>query len=436
MGALKDAGSSALGALKSGGASALRGVGGLANDGAAALNGGLGGNIGGAISDIGNGIGGALGLQESKKLMLEHEDSMCELAMHHAVEYRKAHKMGNLKHCEHHKTNVEECGGKLWHDGTGEVFFSHHGHKSGVPEIVKEYTIGGDHNVEGLGKLGSQLAGGYYGGQLGGMAGDVLGGAVGFPGAGHLIGQIGGGIAGGGLAGHAFDKANKAHFNIEEETEDDTTEGKKMSPKDKKLAAKYPPKDKITRGDIITAAKEKKKTTEQYDRMLKESIRFYLREGEEGKAEVIMAVKDMVDKFTGWSEDIAQMQANTAMEMADSIRDELGSEVSAQFTQAAGPALDSAFQAVKAAREALNGIVGIITGEGGGAMGGMPGAAPIGGAPGGMPGAAPMGGAPGGMPPLDTGADDEEEEAPSAAGRAKRESVDRTRRIARLLVGR
>jgi hypothetical protein len=33
-------------------------------------------------------------------------------------------------------------------------------------------------------------------------------------------------------------------------------EAKKMTKKEKELAAKYPPKDKITRGDIITAAKE------------------------------------------------------------------------------------------------------------------------------------------------------------------------------------
>jgi hypothetical protein len=30
-----------------------------------------------------------------------------------------------------------------------------------------------------------------------------------------------------------------------------------MTPKEKELAAKYPPEDKITRGDVITAAKEK-----------------------------------------------------------------------------------------------------------------------------------------------------------------------------------
>jgi hypothetical protein len=396
----------------------------------------------GMMYTIGDALQGAgsMGIAAGNALM-ESDTSMCELAMHHAVEYRKNHKMGNLKHCGHHKDNVENCGGKIWHDGTGEVFFSHHGHKNGVPELVKEYTIGGDHNIEGLAKIGAGIGGGYYGSQLGGMAGDMAATALGFPvaGAGRMIGSLGGALAGGGLANHAFDKANKAHFNIEEEVEDDedTMEGKKMSPKDKKLAAKYPPKDKITRGDVITAAKEKKKTSEQVDRMLKESIRFYLREGEEGKAEVIMAVKDMVDKFTGWSEDIAQMQANTAMEMADSIRDEQGRQVSAQITQVATPALDAAFQAVKAAREALNSMVGVITGEGQapGSMGGMPGA-PMGGmsAPGGMPGA-PMGGgmpAPGSAPPLAPEGEEEE----NTTGRAKRESVERSLRIAKLLVGR
>ena len=32
-----------------------------------------------------------------------------------------------------------------------------------------------------------------------------------------------------------------------------------MSAKNKKLAAMYPPKDKVTRGDVITAAKMKNK---------------------------------------------------------------------------------------------------------------------------------------------------------------------------------
>ena len=177
---------------------------------------------------------------------------------------------------------------------------------------------------------------------------------------------------------------------------------------------------------------KKKKTSET---IMRESIQRYLREGEEGKAEVIMAVKDMVDKFTGWSEDIAQMQANTAMEMADSIRDELGSDVAEQFKQAATPALDSAFQAVKAAREALNGMVGTITGEGAPAMGGEEmGAEPA-------PGGEEMGAEPeaemGAEPAPDMGAEPEADAGGvSPEGREKRESIERTRRLSRILVGR
>lgn len=48
----------------------------------------------------------------------------------------------------------------------------------------------------------------------------------------------------------------------EKEEKEDKKESKGKTPttkKEKELAAKYPPKDKITRGDIITAAKEKAK---------------------------------------------------------------------------------------------------------------------------------------------------------------------------------
>jgi hypothetical protein len=189
-------------------------------------------------------------------------------------------------------------------------------------------------------------------------------------------------------------------------------------------------KDGNTKEPMTKALKDKKakKTTEN---IIKESLQRFLREGEEGKAEVIMAVKDMVDKFTSWSEDIAQMQANTAMELADSIRDELGSDVSEQFKQAVGPALDQAFQAVKAARESINGMVGSITGEappsGSEEMGAEP---PTGDADTGAE--EPAG-------DIDTGA-----EAPAPApdaepadlGREKRESVERTRRLSKILVGR
>ena len=47
-------------------------------------------------------------------------------------------------------------------------------------------------------------------------------------------------------------------------------------------------------------------------------------EGEEDKAELVMASKDMVDRLTGWMEDTAEMQSESMLELADAIRDEMG----------------------------------------------------------------------------------------------------------------
>lgn len=54
-------------------------------------------------------------------------------------------------------------------------------------------------------------------------------------------------------------KMNKLRQIIKEEIAKALQEEKELTASQKKLAAKYPPKDKITRGDIIAAAKEKKK---------------------------------------------------------------------------------------------------------------------------------------------------------------------------------
>ncbi len=62
-------------------------------------------------------------------------------------------------------------------------------------------------------------------------------------------------------------------------------------------------------------------------------------EGEEEKAELIMASKDMVDRITGWLEDVAAMKSEAMLDLLDSIRDEMGSEVSSQFEQSVRPAL-------------------------------------------------------------------------------------------------
>ena len=87
-------------------------------------------------------------------------------------------------------------------------------------------------------------------------------------------------------------------------------------------------------------------------------------EGAEDNAELVMASKDMVDRLTGWMEDTAEMQTESMLELADAIRDELGSEKSEAFTNAVKPALEAMYTAMESTREALTNGVGIVTGEG------------------------------------------------------------------------
>jgi len=141
-----------------------------------------------------------------------------------------------------------------------------------------------------------------------------------------------------------------------------------------------------------------------------------LTEGEEERAELIMASKDMVDRLTSWLEDTASMQAENLLELLDSIRDEMGSDVSEQFAGIVKPALQELYQTLERNREALAGAVAILTGGEAPTMGAS--AAPE------MP-EMPEPEAPVSAPPAAGG------EEP--AGRATRESVERSRRIGMIL---
>ena len=87
-------------------------------------------------------------------------------------------------------------------------------------------------------------------------------------------------------------------------------------------------------------------------------------EGEEDKAEIVMAAKDMVDRVTGWMEDTAEMQTESMLELADAIRDEMGSEQAETFTNTIKPALEAMYAAMEATRGTLTQGVGMLTGEG------------------------------------------------------------------------
>ena len=150
-----------------------------------------------------------------------------------------------------------------------------------------------------------------------------------------------------------------------------------------------------------------------------------LTEGEEEKAALIMSARDMVDKVTGWLEDTASLKSETMLELVDSIRDELGSDISTQFSGQVKPALEELYTTLETTRTTLAQAVAILTGEEG---------------PQGVP--APTLGAE--TAPTEMGA----EEFPSgdefsaaeagaggaeAAGRAKRESIEYSRRLGTIL---
>jgi hypothetical protein len=87
-------------------------------------------------------------------------------------------------------------------------------------------------------------------------------------------------------------------------------------------------------------------------------------EGEEDKAELVMAAKDMVDRVTGWMEDTAEMQTESMLDLADAIRDEMGSEQSESFVNTVKPALEQMYSVMEETRAALTNGVGMLTGEG------------------------------------------------------------------------
>lgn len=149
----------------------------------------------------------------------------------------------------------------------------------------------------------------------------------------------------------------------------------------------------------------------------------YLKEGEQDKAEIIMATKDMVDQITGWLEDVAAMKSEHLLELLDSIREALGSDVAQQYQDAVKPALEAIYTALETSRQGLSTGLSAVSGEAAPTMG-----AP---APGGDMGSAPDMGSDMGAP--DMGSKTGSAPAPDLAGREKRESVDYSRRLGILL---
>ena len=171
--------------------------------------------------------------------------------------------------------------------------------------------------------------------------------------------------------------------------------------------------------------------TDSIEESVTNSIVNALMEGEEEKAALVMASKDMVDKVTSWMEDTAEMQTESMLELGDKIRDEVDSATSEQFINTVKPALEALFTALETARGSLSSGVAIVTGEGDDMMGSdMSGTDDTG-----------MDDAGDDMdmdmePTVDNdefGADAASAGGEEEAGREKRESVERSRRLGTIL---
>ena len=86
-------------------------------------------------------------------------------------------------------------------------------------------------------------------------------------------------------------------------------------------------------------------------------------EGIEQQSELILAAKDMVDKVTGYLEDLASMKTEGMLALADKIRDEMGADKADAFIAKIQPAIESAEATLSQTREELEGGVRILTGE-------------------------------------------------------------------------
>ena len=177
------------------------------------------------------------------------------------------------------------------------------------------------------------------------------------------------------------------------------------------------------------SAKQKKLPAGLQKAIAKKNEDVEVTEGAEEAATLTMAAKDMVDRVTGWMEDTAEMQAESMLELGDAVRDELGNAESEQYISSVKPTLEALYDQLEITRGVLSNGVAMLTGEQQSTMGTGEEEAP--------------------MEPMDAEADleptvDQEDDFAAAepaaggeeeAGREKRESVNRSRKLGLLLSG-
>lgn len=193
----------------------------------------------------------------------------------------------------------------------------------------------------------------------------------------------------------------------------------------------------IERGDVAMESPEGNLPETQTGEEMSNQVR----ESATDKASAVVTAKSMVDRVGRWIEDLAQMENDQLLELGDVIRDEMGQEQAKAFVSQVAPAIQSALATLKTTREALSSGVRVLSGDEqptdmlgaeptddmGGDMGGDMGAEPA------APDELNLGDE---LPPEDDFAAAEPAVGgPEEAGRAKRESINRSNQLLKVLAG-
>jgi hypothetical protein len=176
----------------------------------------------------------------------------------------------------------------------------------------------------------------------------------------------------------------------------------------------------------------------QYESKQGENMR-KVTEGEIQQASAIVTAKTMVDRVGRWIEELSGMENDTLLQLGDSIRDEMSQEQAKNFISTCAPAIQSALETLKQTRETLASGVRQLTGEEQGAE--MLGSEPTDDIGDDDELGADFGPAePDAMNPADDLGDEFAAAEPASggaeeAGRAKRESIEHSNKLLRMLAG-
>jgi hypothetical protein len=86
------------------------------------------------------------------------------------------------------------------------------------------------------------------------------------------------------------------------------------------------------------------------------------------KSQVILAAQDMIDSIQKMVEQISKMKVEELPAVVTGVNNEIGTSEGQQFEGTCTEALTTLEGALTAAKQSLNGALGIVTGEGGGEM--------------------------------------------------------------------